>query len=418
MKNINKFNDYKKRFPFNSNKLEDEEKFNKYDKEKDIYKQKAHINYNKDNFQYMNHLIEEHFKRNLIQNDEEIKKFVKNDFDKFQNQLIEDFTLFKNKQKVFFERLQDNFFILNRKKNNMEKLNENDELKSEPLYKGENIKNIFMEMPQYKYNLIINSPGDTKTELINNGESNYYKNKLCYNIIQCMGNTNLNNIKNFSPPTKQFIKVNNAKINIDYYHKARKEFKEKKEKELEKNEKENEKINNETKNIDFQNKLFYIKYNNYKEEIKDLKNINEQTNNILSDIKNKMTKDNFFNNDLTHKQLNILKKNEKEIKDILSDKNNNFEYFDINKKYENENDNVEYLKKMNELKEKYEEDFNNLNNEIKNFRKKYNNKSKSKKRNKSSSIIKRKYYNDNPNHYHYNYDRASIEIKKKLNRYL
>ena len=131
-----------------------------------------------------------------------------------------------------------------------------------------------------------------------------------------------------------------------------------------------------------------------------------------------MTKDNFFNNDLTHKQLNILKKNEKEIKDILSDKNNNFEYFDINKKYENENDNVEYLKKMNELKEKYEEDFNNLNNEIKNFRKKYNNKSKSKKRNKSSSIIKRKYYNDNPNHYHYNYDRASIEIKKKLNRYL
>ena len=397
-------------------KLEAEEKFNDTNKERKAFEQKAHNNYIRDNFHFMNILMEEYFKKNLIRNNEdELKKFVKKDFDKFQNQLMEDFTLFKNKQKVYLEKLQDKFFVINRKKNNIETLDENADLKSEPLYKGENIKNIFIEIPQNKYNLIINTPGDTKTELINNNESNYYKNKLCYNIIECLGDAREENTNVFSPPKKNFMEVNNAKISIDYYHKVMNEFKEKKENEIKMKQEEDEKVNEENKKINFQNKLFETKYNFYRDEINDLKDINEQNLNIIGEIKNKMSKDQIFD-DLSHNQLKIFKKSENEIKDILADKNNKFDYYDIHNL--NENNKEEYLKKLNEIKVKYEEDFQNLNEEINKLKKKYKNKSKNKKRTKSNNITKRTFYNDNPNHYHYNYDRASINIKKKLNRYL
>ena len=399
-------------------KLEAEEKFNDTNKERKAFEQKAHNNYIRDNFHFMNILMEEYFKKNLIKNNEdELKKFVKKDFDKFQNQLMEDFTLFKNKQKVYLEKLQDKFFVINRKKNNIETLDENADLKSEPLYKGENIKNIFIEIPQNKYNLIINTPGDTKTELINNNESNYYKNKLCYNIIECLGDAREENTNVFSPPKKNFMEVNNAKISIDYYHKVMNEFKEKKENEIKMKQEEEKKVNEETKTINFQNKLFETKYNFYKNEINDLKDINAQNLNILGEIKNKMTKDKIFD-DLSQNQLKIFKKSENEIKNFLADKNNKFDYYDPNNLDTNKKEQKEYLKKLNDLKEKYEEDFQNLNEEINKLKNKYKNRSKNKKRNKSNNITKRTFYNDNPNHYHYNYDRASINIKKKLNRYL
>ena len=377
-------------------KLEAEEKFNDTNKERKAFEQKAHNNYIRDNFHFMNILMEEYFKKNLIRNNEdELKKFVKKDFDKFQNQLMEDFTLFKNKQKVYLEKLQDKFFVINRKKNNIETLDENADLKSEPLYKGENIKNIFIEIPQNKYNLIINTPGDTKTELINNNESNYYKNKLCYNIIECLGDAREENTNVFSPPKKNFMEVNNAKISIDYYHKVMNEFKEKKENEIKMKQEEDEKVNEENKKINFQNKLFETKYNFYRDEINDLKDINEQNLNIIGEIKNKMSKDQIFD-DLSHNQLKIFKKSENEIKDILADKNNKFDYYDIHNL--NENNKEEYLKKLNEIKVKYEEDFQNLNEEINKLKKKYKNKSKNKKRTKSNNITKRTFYNDNPNH--------------------
>ena len=386
-------------------------------KERNIYAHKAHMNYMKDPFKHMNLLLEQHFKNNIINDDEELKKFVKKDFDKFQNQIMEDFTLFKNKQKVYLEKLQDKFFLLNRKKNNLKTLDENAELKSEPLYNGENIKNIFIEMPQNRYNLIINSASDTKTELINNNESKFYKNNICQNLIQCMGNTRIENKNNFSPPINQFIEVNNAKISIDYFHNAKKEFNDKRENEKEIKEKEEKILNDETKNIDFHSKLFDTKYNNYQEEINELKNINEQNMQIIGDIKNKMTKDKLFD-DLTYKQLNILKKSENEIKEILSDKNSQFNNFEINSKEGQD----KYLKRLNEMKDRYEDDYQQINKEIENLKKKYKNKSnklsKNKNRTKSShDITKRKYYNDNPNHYNYNYDRASIPIKKILKKY-
>ena len=391
-------------------------------KERNFFEQKAHMNFIKDNFQYMNALIEQHFKNNLINNDEEIKKFVKKDFDKFQNQIIEDFSIFKNKQKVFLERLQNKFVFVNKKKNNLQALDENGELKSEPLYNGENIKNIFIEMPQNKFNLIINSAGDTKQELINNNESKFYKNKICQNVIQCMGGAKDEfNFKNFSPPLNQFIEVNNAKISIDYYHDAKKEFNNKRKNEIEKKKKEEKIINDETKKINFNEKLFETKYKNYIEEIKDLNDINEKNMQIIGDIKNKMTKDKLFD-DLTQQQLNIFKKSENEIIDILSNKNNKFPYYNIN----NEEEKEEYIKKLNLAKEKYEEDYQNINKEIENIKKKYRNnsgnknknKTQNKNRNKSSyNITKRKYYNDNPIHYNYNYDRASIPIKKILKKF-
>ena len=391
-------------------------------KERNFFEQKAHMNFIKDNFQYMNALIEQHFKNNLINNDEEIKKFVKKDFDKFQNQIIEDFSIFKNKQKVFLERLQNKFVFVNKKKNNLQALDENGELKSEPLYNGENIKNIFIEMPQNKFNLIINSTGDTKLELINNNESKFYKNKICQNVIQCMGGAKDEfNFKNFSPPLNQFIEVNNAKISIDYYHDAKKEFNNKRKNEIEKKKKEEKIINDETKKINFNEKLFETKYKNYIEEIKELNDINEKNMQIIGDIKNKMTKDKLFD-DLTQQQLNIFKKSENEIIDILSNKNNKFPYYNIN----NEEEKEEYIKKLNLAKEKYEEDYQNINKEIENIKKKYRNnsgnknknKTQNKDRNKSSyNITKRKYYNDNPIHYNYNYDRASIPIKKILKKF-
>ena len=391
-------------------------------KERNFFEQKAHMNFIKDNFQYMNALIEQHFKNNLINNDEEIKKFVKKDFDKFQNQIIEDFSIFKNKQKVFLERLQNKFVFVNKKKNNLQALDENGELKSEPLYNGENIKNIFIEMPQNKFNLIINSAGDTKQELINNNESKFYKNKICQNVIQCMGGAKDEfNFKNISPPLNQFIEVNNAKISIDYYHDAKKEFNNKRKNEIEKKKKEEKIINDETKKINFNEKLFETKYKNYIEEIKELNDINEKNMQIIGDIKNKMTKDKLFD-DLTQQQLNIFKKSENEIIDILSNKNNKFPYYNIN----NEEEKEEYIKKLNLAKEKYEEDYQNINKEIENIKKKYRNnsgnknknKTHNKDRNKSSyNITKRKYYNDNPIHYNYNYDRASIPIKKILKKF-
>ena len=391
-------------------------------KERNFFEQKAHMNFIKDNFQYMNALIEQHFKNNLINNDEEIKKFVKKDFVKFQNQIIEDFSIFKNKQKVFLERLQNKFVFVNKKKNNLQALDENGELKSEPLYNGENIKNIFIEMPQNKFNLIINSAGDTKQELINNNESKFYKNKICQNVIQCMGGAKDEfNFKNFSPPLNQFIEVNNAKISIDYYHDAKKEFNNKRKNEIEKKKKEEKIINDETKKINFNEKLFETKYKNYIEEIKELNDINEKNMQIIGDIKNKMTKDKLFD-DLTQQQLNIFKKSENEIIDILSNKNNKFPYYNIN----NEEEKEEYIKKLNLAKEKYEEDYQNINKEIENIKKKYRNnsgnknknKTHNKDRNKSSyNITKRKYYNDNPIHYNYNYDRASIPIKKILKKF-
>jgi len=276
-------------------------------------------------------------------------------------------------------------------------------------------------MPQNKFNLIINSAGDTKQELINNNESKFYKNKICQNVIQCMGGAKDEfNFKNFSPPLNQFIEVNNAKISIDYYHDAKKEFNNKRKNEIEKKKKEEKIINDETKKINFNEKLFETKYKNYIEEIKELNDINEKNMQIIGDIKNKMTKDKLFD-DLTQQQLNIFKKSENEIIDILSNKNNKFPYYNIN----NEEEKEEYIKKLNLAKEKYEEDYQNINKEIENIKKKYRNnsgnknknKTQNKNRNKSSyNITKRIYYNDNPIHYNYNYDRASIPIKKILKK--
>ena len=411
MKNINDTNTSENEDSYESNFYRESIKENN----KEI--RKNQLNYCKNPSEFMNLLLEEHFKKNLIHNDEELKLLVKEDFDKFQNQLIQDFSLFKNRQKVFLEKLRDKFFLLNRKKNNLEILEENAELKSEPLYQGENIKNIFIEIPKNKYNLVINSAGDTKNELINNNETKFHKDKLCQNIIECIGNTNPKNKKNFNPPKNQFFEVKNIK-NIDSYHKVKKEFKEKRKNEIEKKEYHDKIIKDETKNIDFQNKLFDTKYNNNLEVINKYKNNDEESLKILGDIKQKMTKDNLFDQ-LTNKKLNFFKKSEKDMYLILEDRDNKFN-FDKYFNEENEEDKEEYLKKLNEIKDKYEKDYNDLNDKINKIRNKYKNKNynKNKKRNKSSYVTNRIYYNDNPNHYQYNYNRASIPIKKKLNRYL
>ena len=117
---------------------------------------------------------------------------------------MDNFLIFKNRQKVFLEKLQDKFYVINRKKKNLKCLEENAQLISEPLYQGENIKNIFAQLPQQKYNLVINSAGDTKNELINDINSKFYKNKLCQGLIQCMAGEELQ--PNFIVPDKKIFR--------------------------------------------------------------------------------------------------------------------------------------------------------------------------------------------------------------------
>ena len=143
-----------------------------------------------------------------------------------------------------------------------------------------------------------------------------------------------------------------------------------------------------------------------------------------------MTKDNLFRK-LTQKQLNIFKKSKEEIKDILTQKNGDFGGLfnrDNNLCDENGKINEEYYNHLLETNMKFENDLKNINNEIKTIQNKYDfrdrGKSETKKKNKnvkkrnnSSYIRNRKYYNDNPFHYEYRYDGASIPIKKKLNKF-
>ena len=418
-------------------KLDDEEQ-NNYGKNKNLELRQAQLSYCKDPFRYMDYLLEQHFKNTYINNkdDEKIKKKVQEDYENFQKGLIDDFTIFKNRQKVFLEKLQDKYYVINRKKYNINCLDENAQLISEPLYQGEDIKNIFNQLPQYKYNLIINSPGDTKNELINDVNSNLYKNKLCQGVIQCMNGGGCK--PDFVPPNKKFLEVNNVKMNRDFYIEGKRDFNTKRYKEKLERECEDNIFNNEEKTVNLENKLFDVKYNNYLNGVNEIENKNEEYFKIINDIKDQMTKDKLFDI-LTQKQLNIFKKSKEEIKDILTQKNNNYKLFEFNLDDNNCNEKEkkikeEYFKKMNEANVKFDNDVQKINNEIEKLKNKYGynnkerNKSKdninkginnknNKKRNKSSYIGNRKYYNDNPYHYNYNYNGASIPIKKTLNKF-
>lgn len=408
-------------------KLDEEENKNASNNE-NIELRQAQLSYCKDPFKYMDYLLEEYFKKVYNENydEEKAKKKVEKDFEKLQNDLIEDFEIFKNRQKVYFERIQDKYYVINRKKENLNMLDENAELQSEPLYQGENIKHIFNQLPQNKYNLIINSTGDTKNELINDKNSKFYKNKLCRGVLQCMGNEN----QNFKPPEKKFLEVNNIKKNLEFYLDGKRYFNLKREKEKMEKDCEANIIDNQEKTINVQNKLFDMKCQNYFNDIDEYKNKNEEYFKYLNDIKDQMTKDNLFGK-LTQKQLNIFKKSKEEIKDILTQKNGDFEGLfnkDNNLCDENGKINEEYYNELMETNMKFENDLKNINNEINNIKNKYGfrdrgksgakmKKANNKKRNNSSYIRNRKYYNDNPFHYEYRYDGASIPIKKKLNKF-
>ena len=351
-------------------------------------------------------------------NDKIIKENIQKDFEIFQKQLIEDFRIFKNKQRVYLEKLQDKHFIINRKKDNINYLNENAEIISEPLYKGENAKNIFSQLPQNKYNLVINSAGDTKNELINNKDSKFYKNKLCENIIQCM-----NGQKGpiFNAPNKKFLEVKDCKMEGERFNDKLdfnlKRYKDKLAKESEQNI-----IDNQKKTVDIQNKIFEQKYNEYLSEINKYLTKEENNLKILDDIKEQMNKDNLYER-LIQTKLNISKKSKEKAIDNITNKTNQ-DYGTLRLNMDNDNSNYlkeKYLKEIDEANLKYDDAIKKIDKNLKNVRDKYKNKMKefnNKKRNKSINYINnRKYYNDNPYHYKYNYDGASIPIKKILKRY-
>ena len=404
----------------------------KEEEEKNLIKKKnpelrqAQLAYCKDPFKYMNYLLEQNFKNVYINNkdDEKIKKLVQEDYDNFQKDLTEDFRIFKNRQKVFLEKLQDKYYIANRKKKGSKILDENAELISQPLYQGEDAKMIFSELPQKKFNLVINSSGDTKNELINNINSKFYKNKLCQGIIQCMGGEGESTLPKAKlvPPSQKFLETNDIKIDRESYIKNKQYFKEQRNKEKEDNEYEGKMIDYEENKIDYNNKFFDLKYKEYQKRINELNNLNGDNIQIISDIKEKMTKDKLFDN-LTQTKLNIFKKSPEDIHNILMQKDNKlnplgFNLDDSENNEEQKRLKEEYFKKLYEDNIKFNNDIDEINKEIEKLKiKKGINKSKKIKRNKSSNINQRKYYNDNPYHYKYGYKGASIPIKKVLREY-
>ena len=394
-------------------RLEIKERINNMDKEK-IKKEPKKID----------SILENFFKECLLKykNDKFCKEKIQKDFDILQKKLIDDFILFKNRQRTYLENLQDVYYRINRKKQNTlnYELNENKELISEPLYQGEDAKNIFSQLPQNKYNLIINSAGDTKNELINNRDSRFYKNRLCENLIQCM-----NGQKGpiFNSPNKKFLEVKDCKMEKEkYYDKLNFNLKRYKEKIAKENEQKI--IDNQQKTVELQKKIFDMKYNVYLNEINNYLNKDEDNFKILDDIKEQMNKDDLFER-LTQTKLNIFKKNKEEIKDIITDKNNK-DYETLFANMDNEelnNLNEKYLKEINRANREYDNEIKKIDEDLKNIRNKYKNEKKNiisnnNRRNKSSKYIcNRKYYNDNPYHYSYNYKGSSIPIKKTLKIY-
>ena len=85
---------------------------------------------NQDSINYLNSLLEEYFNNVYLRNKDydKIKQKVKEDNDRFQNRLIEDFLLFRNRQKHALEKLQNKYYIINRRKNNLNCLDEKAEL--------------------------------------------------------------------------------------------------------------------------------------------------------------------------------------------------------------------------------------------------------------------------------------------------
>ena len=375
------------------------------------------LNYHKYSFNYIDYLLEKFFQSKYISqpSDNLIKQSNQKNFDDLMKNLEKNFEKFTNKQKLF---LSKNKNIKN--KNKIIK-NENENIESEPLFKDENLYEIFTKPSLEKFGSIINSSPDVQNEILNEPDSNFYREKIGYDLIKCLDNKNLN------VPNKNFIESENKKFDRDFICENKKYFNIERNKIKCENEYENNICNNMKKTVEMQNKIFNEIYENNKNLSKI--DFNEDWFNFLDFIKKNMIKNKMFEN-LTISDLKILKlpldqlknklnnndknnnkipifQNENEINNIKNNKLNEID--DEEKKINDDIENVllKYGKDIQQFKSQNKNSFNNNN---------INDNIIEKMWNETKNIENRTFYNDNPYHYGYNYEGSSIDIKKFITK--
>jgi len=139
-----------------------------------------------------------------------------------------------------------------------------------------------------------------------------------------------------------------------------------------------------------------------------------QGNNFFGNNPQNNNNNNFFGNNNQNNNNDLFGNNNQNNNN--QNNNNNFFGNNNNQNNQNQNNNNDLFSQMFNNNQNNANN-NNMNNNFMNMNK-INNKTQNKNRNKSSyNITKRIYYNDNPIHYNYNYDRASIPIKKILKKF-
>ncbi len=411
------------------------------------------LNYHKNPHEYIDYLLEKCFQQNYINSpsDEEIQKIIEKNYDNLMRELIEKFRKFHDKQKKKLKDLEDKYKEKDIRIKNKKQLTENDDLTSEPIYQGEDIKDIFLQEPNNKYNSIVNSNNNIKNNIINDNKSKFYIPRIANNVISCLNDVNIN------IPNKNFISIENKQLEHKDYWNNRNYFDLEKDKIKNKEKLDSLLENNYKKTLDFQNKIFDEMFYQKFKHLDKAQILNEEGFNVLEYLKNNLTEDNMFD-DLFMKRLNIFQLPMEEIRRILTDlnfysipiKSENKEINDILKEkkekeienhynqIENDIDNIllKYGKDIDKYKLQYkkEKELRNKNFLIKdknndnNFaEQKVEYKEHEKINNINDDILdklhdeiknneKRIYYNDNPYHYKYNYFGPSIKINKKISK--
>jgi hypothetical protein len=220
--------------------------------EKYNYLDEKILKYHKNPHEYIDYLLEKCFQDNYIKSpsDEEIKKKVEKDYDNFLLQLINKFQKFYHNQKYKLKQLENKIKVDDAYQKNKKILTDHDELISEPIYNGENIKDIFLEVPKNKFNSILNSKNNMANNMINDNKSNFYVPRIANNVISCLNDVKVN------IPNNKFISIENVNLQHKDYWNNRKFFDLERDKMKNQEKCENGILNHYKKTFEMQNKIF------------------------------------------------------------------------------------------------------------------------------------------------------------------
>lgn len=362
-------------------------------------------------FAYIDYLLEMYFQKKLsFHSDEEVKAKIKEDFEKIFKGINFKLNQFKNKQKLKLKELNDQIELRLRKKRNLIILKETDELSTEPLYNNENIEDIFIEQPQYKYTTIVSSIPSSKLTVLNDNQSKYYAPNINEQILSCLEKENTAEL---NPPHQRFIQSDDIRVNymnrdelLEMKHLLDKD------RALEQNEeKYQENITNHVKKtVEIQKKLLDDIITKSNIDFEKYDSVSQQYDELLQYMKTNLEKNQMFDK-LSMSKLALFKYDINTIKKRLLQSDNEYDsiekkksmlQFEMNECNEIINDCLKKHRKS--IKQSTIIDDNNDINTL------YH-KLKSKEK---EDIENRIYYNDNPYHYNYNYIGSSIPISKTV----